>query len=144
MWVLAVSGLIIGFGLGQRALEKRLINGVTGSVALLVILCFAFTTILGWCHLLLHSRLASLLFSSWFVVLFSAWLGLFGASVRQAWLELRTPVSAMKFSSLSDKYVIIRDNPHKVDKSEASADVVSAAEASEGVSVSKIAMPFGG
>lgn len=111
-----VASVILGAWLGQRALQRRLVNGVTGVIALFIILCFALTTIFGWCAFLRHSQQGALFFTSWVVVLFSAWLGMFAASLRQAWLEFRTPVSSWKFSSLSDKYEIVYDDPRQTGK----------------------------
>lgn len=107
---------MLGYYLGKRALERHFINGVLGVIALLVLLCFAFTMVVGWCQFLRYSANGSLLFSSWSLLFFSAWVGLFFASILQAWEEMRTPAGQMKFSSLRDKYEILYDDPYNEGK----------------------------
>ena len=116
MSALIIGGIILGFCLGKRALERHLINGVIGAIALMIILCFVFMLMVGWCQFLRYSADGTLLFSSWYILLFSAWLGLFFASIQQAWHEMRTPVRQMKFSSLRDQYEILYDDPHNEGK----------------------------
>lgn len=114
MAALFCGGVLLGYYLGSKALERRWINGVTGVVALFVILSFVFTTMVGWCQFLRYSANGSLFLSSWFVLFFSSWCGLFAASLCQAWNEIRRPVSDKSFSSLRDKYIIVYDNPKSV------------------------------
>ena len=143
MSALLFGGIVLGYCLGKRALERRLINGVTGVVALLVILCFAFTTMVGWCQFLRYSENGSMLFSSWYLLLFSAWLGLFAASVLQAWREMRTPVSQMTFTGLSDKYMIVYDDPHNEGRPLPTAGSAADKTDGEGGRAPSIVTPFG-
>ena len=122
MSALILGGALLGFCLGKRALDRHLINGVTGVVALLIIICFAFTMMVGWCQFLRYSENGSLLFSSWYLLLFSAWLGLFSAAVMQAWREMRASAAKTQFSSLRDHYVIVYDDPHNEGKQYRYAD----------------------
>ena len=138
MSVVCCGGIILGFWFGCKALDRRVINGITGVIALFVILCFVFTTMVGWCQFLRYSADGSLFFSLWSLLLFSAWGGLFAASVLRAWKELCKPISEMQFSGLRDKYIIVYDEPKAAEDSVALPPVDPAAP-EERV---KIAIPF--
>ena len=100
--------------MGRKALEKNIIAGPLGVLALLVLMCFAFTTFVGWGAFLRQNETASQLVLSWTIMFYSAWLGLFAASIVKVWQSLRPNFSQMKFSELSDKYEIVYDDPHNL------------------------------
>ncbi len=145
MAMIIVAGAIGGYWLGQRALKRHLINGVTGVIALLILMSFFFTSFGGWCAYMRNCATGSQLVLSWTVLFFSAWLGLFVASLIEAVANLRPAPSSMQFSSLRDKYEIIYDNGQAVKATRPQADLleVSPAPKAPARSAKVIELPFG-